>query len=135
MNYAIDEIIYEGNTLNMGHRLGHIKILKIDRVYRINKDTGKITNRKVDWKKTTEHWKKTGERKGLIFFSDDWYVKWNWDRRGGKCRVAGSSIYSFKPTHNSSRRKKLGTKGLLADAVSNDPNLHLKYEYIKRNEV
>lgn len=119
----ISDRIIDGGILKMGNNLGDIKIKKVKRVLKFNKD-GKVSNPPIDWKATNELKKKGINR--WVFYDQPFYLKWAWVKRYGKCKVPNQSVYSFKATSNS--KMNLGNKGKLAKANRENTLLHLKYE-------
>ncbi len=123
----LTEKIIQGGVYKMGHRLGDIRIRKIDYKLRFNKD-GKVKNPPIDWKATNEL-KAKGVNK-WVFYESDYYLRWSWCKRHGKCTVPNQSAYSFTPTSDS--KYQLGNKRRLAKANQANSLLHLNYEHIKK---
>jgi len=136
---VVDKLIYSGKSLNLTKKLGKIRIRKVDKVYRIEKTTGKILNGNINWGATWKMWNeqdaKGEERSDKIFYMDTYYLRWAWIKRGGNCTVKNNTMYKFSPTNNSSNNTRLGTKGRMSKANKEDKTLHQKYEYIKKDNV
>lgn len=104
-------------------------------------------SRKIDWKKSHQY-KKELEEQGIelynketdkgekwwFYIEEDYYLRWNLKRIGNPLVTK----YIFKPTNSNPNYKRkddkgnymkpvLGTKGKLAKANHNNPNLHLVY--------
>ena len=137
-NKKISDRIINGDILKIGFDLGEIRIKKIPRNY------GKLT---VNWGESKKQRTKLinegkvpknkdhpdGEE-WLICFTDPWYLRWGWVRKGGKCKVKNQKAYAFTPTSDKSKKagevdlNKLGNKGKLVLANRLNPALHLRYE-------
>lgn len=105
------EELLNGAVFNMGQRLGTLRIKKIKR---------NPKSRTIDWNETLKMWKEQGEKDGFIYWTDDTYYRWAWDKR--KAIVKNKSAYRFDPTG--------GVKGLkkrLTDRLRNDPFAGLNY--------
>jgi hypothetical protein len=83
-NKKVSELILEGHSFNMGHRLSSIRIKKIARSF--NKPT-------VDWGETNKL-RKEGI-KTIVYYTDDFYFRWHWEK--ARCLVKNKSVYSFTP--------------------------------------
>lgn len=105
------EELLNGAVFNMGQRLGTLRIKKIKR---------NPKSRTIDWNETLKMWEEQGEKDGFIYWTDDTYYRWAWDKR--KAIVKNKSAYRFDPTG--------GVKGLkkrLTDRLRNDPFAGLNY--------
>ena len=101
-NKKVSEVILDGQVFNMGHRLGTIRIKRIPRSF--NKPT-------IDWHETNKL-KKQGINK-LIYYTDDYYFRWNWDKH--RCMVKNKSVYTFSPTSGANGNKKALVRRLRQD--------------------
>lgn len=122
---SMDQII-QGKTLNMGHRLSTISIIKIKRNY--DKKGGKAVNWKKSNKRKQElldQGKDPDNHKWLVFYTTDWYCRFYWKKRN--CIVPNKSVYSFHPTGG-----KKGNKKKLKEALEKD-SLHHKNFELKNN--
>ena len=98
------EELLNGAVFNMGQRLGTLRIKKIKR---------SPNARTIDWNETLKMWEEQGEKDGFVYWTDDTYYRWAWDKR--KALVKNKSAYRFDPTG--------GVKGLkrqLTDRLRND---------------
>jgi len=101
-NKKLSKVILDGRVFNMGHRLGTMRIKRIPRSF--NRPT-------VDWHETNKL-KKEGINK-LIYYTDDYYFRWNWDKH--RCMVKNKSVYTFSPTAGAAGNKKALVKKLRED--------------------
>jgi hypothetical protein len=136
-NKKVSHAVIFGQVLNLGSKLGHLLIKKINRNY--NKpvvDWGQskalkkqlLAEGKTLWSKDNPD----GE-KWMVFHSDSWYLRWAWAKKY-LCKVKHQGVYKFVPTSNKSKTAgdnsldKLGNKGKLALANKLNPMLHFSYE-------
>lgn len=103
-NIKIAEEILDGAHFNMGHRLGVISIKKIKRT---------PSNKVIDWNETNKMWKEQGYKEGFVYYTDDYYFRWNWEKR--RAQIKNKSVYKFIPTGG-----KLGLKKKLVDRLKNN---------------
>lgn len=101
-NKKLSLLLLEGVVFNMGHRLGTVRIKRIPRAF--NKPA-------IDWGETNKL-KKLGINKH-VYFTDDYYYRWNWDK--SKCKVRNKSVYSFAPTAGPTGNRKALVKKLKTD--------------------
>lgn len=157
---ASDAIIF-GQVLNFGNRIGNLLIKKIRRNYKkaivdwgeskklkaqlllenkiLYEEWFEVDGIRVDEHTPNAELKHNGGEKWLIYFSDSFYLRWAWAKKD-ICRVKNSSVYSFKPTSDRSKKAgntditRLGNKGKLAMAVKLNPSLTIVFEnHIKIN--
>lgn len=130
------EAIVQGEVLNLGNRLGFLKIKKINR-YSPSVDWGAskarrqelvnqgILPRSKDYPQG-ENW--------FIYRQSDFYLRWAWTKRfreSGIPMLKNCKLYAFYPSNNSSGNDTLGAKGLLSKANQENKLLHLRYETVK----
>lgn len=104
-NIKVADKILDGSVFNMGHRLGNIYIKKIQRT---------PSNKTIDWNETQKMWSEQGEKKGFVYYTDNYYYRWNWEKR--KCQIKNKSVYKFDPTGG-----KLGIKRKLVQRIKTNP--------------
>lgn len=94
--------ILEGETFNLGHKLGKIRIRKVERNY--NKPT-------IDWGATNKL-KAQGINKH-VYYTDPYWYRWGWE----KCSVAlkNKSVYKFTATKGSNGNIKALSRKLKLD--------------------
>lgn len=107
------EYIIEGQALMMGSSLGRIAARRVER----NQKT-----KTIDWKATTEMWKSTGERKGLLYRLDEDWVRIGWEKSS---RIKNERFYRFTPAEGN----KSGKGFKLEFSKANEENELLKYKY------
>lgn len=98
------EALLNGEVFNMGQRLGTLRIKKIKR---------NPSHRTIDWNETLKMWKEQGKKEGLIYWTDESYYRWAWDKR--KALVKNKSAYRFDPTGGTKGLKKKLTERLRTD--------------------
>lgn len=121
---AMEEIVLQGEELNMGN---HLSTLSIGRI-RANPK-----NPAVDWKSSFEvrdelraegkklYDKETGEgHKWLVFFTDPYYCRFYW--RKENCTIPNKTVYQFRAT-----RGKMGNKTKLKDLLNTDDLAYLRF--------
>lgn len=101
--------ILDGATFGMGHKLGTVRIRKIER----NPDFPSI-----DWGETRKL-NASGE-KGFVYFTDDHWFRWSWEK--SKAPLKNKSVYRFSPTAG-----KNGNKKMLVRKLKTDPFAELNY--------
>lgn len=97
--------LLNGAIFNMGQRLGTLRIKKIKR---------NPNSRTIDWNETMKMWEESGKREGFVYWTDDTYYRWAWDKR--KALVKNKSAYRFDPTGG-----KKGLKKKLTERLRTDP--------------
>lgn len=110
-NLKAVDMMLNGGKLHMGNRLGVMNVLKVPRNH--EKPT-------IDWGKTNAYKKKTGKKK-LFYYTDDWWVRWYWNKH--RCVVPSKSLYKYKPS-----RGKKGMVTKLKNHLRNDKLAHTKFE-------
>ena len=105
------EELLNGAVFNMGQRLGTLRIKKIKR---------SPNARTIDWNETLKMWEEQGKKEGFIYWTDDTYYRWAWDKR--KALVKNKSAYRFDPTGG-----KKGLRKKLTERLRNDPFAGLNY--------
>jgi hypothetical protein len=129
--------VIEGEVLNLGNKLGTLQIRKIQR-YNPSVNWGESLSRKQELidqgivPRDKEH--PEGEN-WLIYRNTDYYLRWSWAKRfreSGIPMLRNGKCYAFYPTHNSSNKKILGAKGLLAEANMKNSFLHLRYATVNK---
>jgi hypothetical protein len=104
--------ILNGSYFNMGHRLGYIFIKKIKRT---------PSSKVINWNETQALWKELGKKEGFVYYTDNYYYRWNWEKR--KAQVKNKSVYKFVPTGG-----KRGLKRQLIDKLKIDPFASTNYK-------
>ncbi len=101
------EELLNGAVFNMGQRLGTLRIKKIKR---------SPNARTIDWNETLKMWEEQGEKDGFVYWTDDTYYRWAWDKR--KALVKNKSAYRFDPTGGVKGLKKKLTDRLRSDSLA-----------------
>jgi hypothetical protein len=109
------DYIINGWSLRLGASLGRISPRRAER---------NPKNKQVNWAETTSMWKEKGERKGLVYHTDDDWVRIGWDK--GR-RTKNEYLYEFDPAEGNT--KKPGFKQRFSQANQDDQLLKLKYKY------
>lgn len=108
---ALAEELLNGAVFNMGQRLGTLRVKKIKR---------NPNSRTIDWNETMKMWEEQGKKEGFIYWTDDTYYRWAWDKR--KALVKNKSAYRFDPTGG-----KKGLKKKLTERLRKDPFASTNY--------
>lgn len=108
--------IINGEALTLGSRLGRIAPRRVERNFK---------NEQVNWKATKEMWERKGERKGLVYFLDDDWIRIGWRKTG---KLKNSFLYRFSPAEGNTITQR-GFKKEFSQANRNDPNLKMRYEF------
>jgi hypothetical protein len=108
---VLAEELLNGAVFNMGQRLGTLRVKKIKR---------NPNSRTIDWNETMKMWEEQGEKDGFIYWTDDTYYRWAWDKR--KALVKNKSAYRFDPTGG-----KKGLKKRLTERLRKDPFASTNY--------
>jgi hypothetical protein len=108
---ALAEELLNGAVFNMGQRLGTLRVKKIKR---------NPNSRTIDWNETMKMWEEQGEKDGFIYWTDETYYRWAWDKR--KALVKNKSAYRFDPTGG-----KKGLKKRLTERLRKDPFASTNY--------
>ena len=104
---TLAEELLNGGVFNMGQRLGTLRIKKIKR---------NPKSRTIDWNETIKMWEEQGEKDGFVYWTDDTYYRWAWDKR--KALVKNKSAYRFDPTGGTRGLKKKLTERLRKDVFA-----------------
>lgn len=125
---AVERII-EGQALNLGNRLGYIRINKM----RVNP-----RKQRIDWKQSLElkaHYEKVGitprsqehpdGKNWLVPYDSNFFLRYGWVKKNGACMVKNQTVYEFVPVNGNQFKK--GPKQLLAEANRDNPFLHERY--------
>ncbi len=127
------QAVIQGETFNLGNKLGILRIKKIKR-YSLAIDWAESNVRKQELidsgiqPKTKEH--PDGE-KWFVYRDSPFYLRWHWKKRfidSGIPMLKNGKCFAFYPTSSSSHKKVLGAKGLLSKANQENDMLHLRYE-------
>lgn len=110
---AITEIIH-GANLRMGHNLGKIEPVRVERNHK---------KKVIDWNKTWANGKdpETGKYNKIEFFTDDDWCRIKWTRLG---KIPNERSYAFDPAEG-----KAGFRTLFSQAQFVNPNLKLRYPF------
>lgn len=104
-NTLVSDELLDGQTFNMGQRLGTLRVKKIKR---------SPNARTIDWHETKKMWAEAGTRDGFVYWTDEIYYRWAWDK--SKALVKNKSAYRFDPTGG-----KKGLKKRLTERLRKDP--------------
>lgn len=132
------EAVIDGEIINLGNKLGYLKIKKIKRFAPAIDWPESIIRRKEllaqgIQPKTKEY---PGGENWFMYRASDFYLRWSWAKRFRKFGVPmlrNERLYAFYPTSNASGAtgiRVLGAKGLLSEANNKNKLLHLRYETI-----
>jgi len=125
---AMDSIIYDGRELEMGFNLSRLSILRIDRNHAAPRvDWIATKNLKAELLaegKTLMSDENPDGAPYLVYYTDDWYCRFFWEKRN--CKIRNKSAYRF----DASRGLK-GNKGKLIRLLKTDSLAHLKYEKVE----
>jgi hypothetical protein len=126
---AMEEIILQGEELNLGNNLSTVSIGRI----RTNPK-----NPMINWKASYEvrdellaegkklYDKETGEgHKWFVYHDEPWYFRFYW--RKEKCTIPNKTVYQFRAT-----RGKMGNKTKLKELLRSDDLAYLRFR--KLNE-
>jgi hypothetical protein len=122
---AMDSVVDEGRTLEMGADLSYIRVKRVQRNFK------KLS---VDWKESHLLKQEILDRGGtpreagseegenwLVFRTCPFYCMFHWHKKG--CKVRHRHLYRFDPT-----RGQKGHKSRLVERLNNDPLAHLTYD-------
>jgi hypothetical protein len=130
---AVERII-EGEALNLGNRLGYIRINKIKvnpKKKRINWKESLDLKAKYEDVGITPRSKENPDGKNwLIPYEEDYFLRYGWVKKNGACMVKNQTVYEFSPVDGNQFKK--GPKQLLAEANRENPFLHERYFYMER---
>lgn len=126
---AVDALL-EGDRIELGHQLGYLQIIRIERSFKRPK-VNWAKSRKLkqqllkEGKELYDH--ETGQgHKWLVYYTDDYYFRYYWSKKN--CKVRNKSVYKFIPT-----RGKKGAKTKLATLLQQDDTAELNFmdaEYV-----
>lgn len=108
--------IIQGSVLTLGNRLGRIAPRRVERNFK---------NEQIDWKATKAMWERKGERKGLVYFTDEEWIRIGWKKTG---KLKNSFLYRFSPAEGNTLTQR-GFKKEFSQANRENPLLKLKYEF------
>jgi len=103
--------ILDGETFYLGHKLGTIRIKRVER------DFSRPT---IDWYETNKL-KAEGISKHIYYTDDDW-CRWCWEKN--KAPLKNKSVYKFNPSEGRNGNKKALVKRLKTDEFA-----HLNYKF------
>lgn len=115
--------IIDGDALVLGNNLGRIAGRRVERNFK---------NKQVNWEATRKMWEEKGEKKGLVYWLDDEWVRIGWTKTG---KLKNRFLYEFKPAEGNSTGR--GFKLEFSQANKENPLLKLRYEffpYIREKE-
>jgi len=87
------EHILNGETLNLGNRMGKIRIKKVKRNF---------DKPRIDYHETKKL-RATGVDKN-VYFTDEVWFRWYWSKKS--CQIPNKSAYRFKPTGGDGGNRK-----------------------------
>lgn len=116
--HRAQKYIIRGEVLSLGNNLGKIGGRRVERNHK---------NKQVNWAKTKAMWDRKGEKKGLIYFTDEEWCRIGWNKPG---KIKNEKFYRFTPTEGNSRTD-VGFKKLFSAANLADPLLKLQYRYFE----
>lgn len=105
--------IIDGYALSLGHNLGRIAGRRVERNF---------ANKQVNWPVTEEMWRKKGERKGLVYYLDEDWIRISWTKTN---KVRNLFLYKFRPAAGNIK----GTGFRKEFTTANQKNPLLKYRY------
>lgn len=124
---AVYDII-QGERINLSEKLGYMYVTKVNSPSKL-----------IDWdssNKFKEELIANGEQpkdsdhpdgsNWLLYYDNDYYFRWTWQKRKGVCKVRNHTVYEFTPTNTSGKGVR-GVKSMLAEANRKNPLLHLNY--------
>lgn len=125
---AMEQIIYEGEVLEMGWYLSDLYIIRVE----ANPD-----HPAVNWKASHERKQKIIEEGGtpksdenpdgepwIVYHDDDWFAKFHWRKSG--CTVPNKTAYSFRAT-----RGDKGNKTKLKERLREDSMAPLDFRLVE----
>jgi len=124
---AMDEIIQDGRTLNMGCNLATIQVVKSELDYE---------RQRIDWGESIKLKKKLqGEgkplyseqnptgHKWLVYYTFDTFIHFYWHK--SRCRLPNKGVYRFNAT-----RGEAGNKTRLKAFLRSNPLAHTRYDKV-----
>lgn len=122
---AMDKIVYEGRTLEMGSNLSRLSVIRVDRNHaspRVNwPESNKLKQEIIDEGNEPMSDEHPDGEPWLIFYTDDWYCRFFWEKRN--CKIKNHSAYRFDAT-----RGTKGNKRKLIDLLKSDDLAYLMYD-------
>ena len=131
-NLKIRDYLIDGEVLNMKQRLGYIYIQRIQRGHPKMYSKGM---KSINWKESNEYKEELiakGEqpkdkdhpngKNWLVYYTDDFYLRYGWTKKKGACRVKNHNYYAFYPSLG-----RVGAKKALSNANKEDELLYKKY--------
>lgn len=107
--------IINGYRLQLGNKLGYIAGRRVERNH---------GNKQVNWEASEAKWKKTGIRKGPVYWTDDEWVRVGWKKTDA---IKNGYLYRFSPAEGNKSKK--GFKQEFSTANKADQLLKFKYKY------
>ncbi|UCD07716.1 MAG: hypothetical protein JSW41_01965 [Candidatus Aenigmatarchaeota archaeon] len=132
------EAIVDGDTVNLGNRLGELRIKKINRFApSVDWPASKARRKElISQDKRPRSKEYPGGENWFIYRNSEFYLRFSWTKRfrsSGVPMLRNGKVYAFYPTSNSSgdeQTRVLGAKGILTEANNQNKNLHLRYETV-----
>jgi hypothetical protein len=131
-----DRLVQDGDVINMKNYMGYLYIQKVQR--NIAGYTSK-SSRMPNWPESKKYKQELIDegiqvkdvdhpdgKNWLVYFDDDYYLRYSWNKKRGACRVKNHNYYSFCPTNGTNGAKKQLTK-------ANRDNGFLHKTYIDKN--
>ena len=109
-NKKAAEHILNGETLNLGNRMGKIRIRKVKRTF---------DKPRIDYFETKKL-RSQGIAK-TVFFTDEFWYRWAWEKK--TCHIPNKSAYRFRPTGGDT-----GNRKKLPRLLKQDEFAHLNYK-------
>ena len=103
------QMILCGKTFYMGHKLGLIRIKKVERNF---------DKPSINWGETNKL-KAEGINKH-VYFTDEYWYRWYWNK--SRASLKNKSVYKFSPTEGSK-----GNKKKLVQTIKMDQFAHLNF--------
>ena len=97
--------ILDGITVNLGSKLGKLRIKKVERNF---------YKKTIDWGETRKL-KAEGINKH-VYYTDNYWFRWYWEKIS--CQIKNKSVYQFKPTAGDFGNRKRLVKILMEDEFS-----------------
>ncbi len=119
LNKAAQDLLLEGGTLELGHSLGKMDILRFQRKFAVT-STGS-PKLPVDWGETRKMWAADPVTKALkkrVFFTNPFYIGVCWRRK--YCNIKGKMSYGFDSSRTG-QNSDLGFKNRLVKKLRENP--------------
>lgn len=128
-----ERLVQDASIVNMKSYLGFLLIKKIDR----NKGVyDSKSTRMPNWPESNKYKQELIDqgiqikdkdhpdgKNWIVYFDDDYYLRYSWIKKRGACRVKNHNYYAFIPSSG-----KAGAKKLLIEANRKNPFLHSTYQ-------